>query len=155
MADPVTLGIILAGVGAATGAVGAVMQGQATSASAKFNQQTALQNATIARQLADEEAERIRTESRRAQGAIRAATGASGIRLEGSPLDVLADSAVEGELAALTAQFRGTLQVRGFEAEAAIAGVQRREARRQTVIGVGSSLLAGGQQAASIKALGS
>lgn len=107
MCEPVT---VLTVASAATGAVGSVMAGNAQAASASAQAQIARNNAILAGQRADQEVqigkqeeERLRRDVSRVIGSQRAMTGASGIDLSaGSPLDVLAATAKEGEMDALT-----------------------------------------------------
>lgn len=56
--------------------------------------------------------------ARRTRGAMRAAYGAAGVTVEGSPLDVLAESAAAAELDKLTTQYQGELTAKGFQADA-------------------------------------
>lgn len=69
------------------------------------------------RRIGQIEAERRRRQGRQQRGAARAAIGASGLQLSGTPTDVLADQALENELNASLAIFE--------------AGQQSRELRRQ------------------------
>lgn len=83
-----------------------------SAAGAEYNARIQRENAKIARQQAAAEAERIQMMSRKVQGAARAAYGASGVALEGSPMEVLRDSAIEAELDVLTAKYQGELSAR-------------------------------------------
>lgn len=92
------------------GAVGAIQQGQAASAAAEYQAQVGEMNAILAERRArdaDErgklEEQKKRQEVARIKGQQRAAMGANGVDLTfGSPLDTLVDTAVLGELDALT-----------------------------------------------------
>lgn len=93
------------------------------------NRQLALQNGEIA---ADDQ----RRENRRTLSAIRAAYGASGLTQEGAPLEVLQDSAFEGELDAQRASYEGKVKAResavqmlGLQDRAALAGIEASAAR--------------------------
>jgi hypothetical protein len=91
-------------------AAGAVQQGQAAGAAGRFNQQIAEMNATMAERRAKDALERgAVAEQRKRQevagiiGKQTAAMAANGVDLAfGSPLDTLTDTAVMGELDALT-----------------------------------------------------
>ncbi|WP_245279876.1 hypothetical protein [Hyphomicrobium sp. 99] len=92
------------------GAAGQVQQAQATAKAERFNAQVQNMNAKIADQRAKDAIERgqieeqkKRQEVARIQGAQTAAMAANGVDLTfGSPLDTLVDTAVLGELDALT-----------------------------------------------------
>lgn len=92
------------------GAVGAVQQGQAASASAKYNANVANMNAKLADRAAKDALDRgaMEEQKQRAKtaaliGQQKAGMAANGLDLSfGSPLDTLVDSATLGELDALT-----------------------------------------------------
>ena len=92
------------------GAVGAVQQGQAASASAKYNANVANMNAKLADRAAKDALERGALEEQKQRqktatliGQQKASMAANGVDLSfGSPLDTLVDSATLGELDALT-----------------------------------------------------
>lgn len=102
-------------------------------ASAQYNASVAKNNAIIsennalaaerdsqvARQQAQYEADRIRDRNRRIEGRARAIVGSSGITMEGSPEDVVLDSAIQGELDALLVKYLGALRSNAFMQEAA------------------------------------
>lgn len=119
--------------------------------SLKMQARMAEVQAAAAEQQAAESARRIRRQGRQQLGLMRAGIGASGINVEGSPLAVLQDSAVESELAALTAIYQGDLQATGFRMEAK----QAKKAARNTLvagsIGAGASLLTAGNDYTAMK----
>lgn len=94
----------------AIGAVGQAQQAQATAASNTYNAQVQEMNAQLADRRAKDAIERGETEEQRKrqqvaaiQGQQRAAMAANGVDLTfGSPLDTIVDTAVLGELDALT-----------------------------------------------------
>lgn len=133
----------LAAGAAGVSAIGSIHQGQSQAAAARFNAQVSEQNAQIVRQQAAEEESRARREGRRLLGRQRAAIGASGIQVEGSPLDVLADTAAELELDALTVRHRGLLEALGLTQQASLDRARARSARTAGFIGAGASLLSG------------
>lgn len=103
-----TLALALAGT--AVTAVGQVQQAQATASANRYQAQVQEMNATLAERRAKDaiergaaEEQRKRQEVQRILGAQRAGMAANGVDLTfGSPLDVLTDTAVLGELDALT-----------------------------------------------------
>ncbi len=84
---------------AAFGLLGGVQQAAAAEASAE-----------AAEAQSQAAAERERREGRRQLGRFRARVGASGLALEGAPLEALADAAAEIELAAQEALFEGEIR---------------------------------------------
>jgi hypothetical protein len=92
------------------GAAGAIQQGQAASAAAKYNAQVGEMNAVLAERRAKDaiergaaEEQRKRQEVAKIKGQQVAAMAANGVDLSfGSPLDTIVDTAVLGELDALT-----------------------------------------------------
>lgn len=140
----------LGGVGEAALVVGTIVAiaGTAVSISAAkstadFNAKIAGLDAARAREAARIKEDNIRLKNKRLLGVVRANTGSSGLLIEGSALEVLAENAAEGELEALTARFGGDLGSTRFlnEAEldrlagdaAAVAGAGR----------IGSQLVSG------------
>lgn len=129
---------------AAVAAIGAVNQGNAAAGAAKYNATMAKANASAARYQAAEEEKRLRVASRKQIGAMRAAYGASGVAMTGSPLDVLEESAYTAELDALNIRHAGELRALGLNAEAKLQGYYGRAAQVSSGIGAASSLLRGG-----------
>ena len=86
------------------GAIGQIAAANAQAAASEYNAKVQERNAIVAQQNlenADDatqaELDNKRREQRRTMAAIRAAYGASGVDIAGSPLDVLADTAIETE----------------------------------------------------------
>lgn len=135
---------------AAVAAVGAIRQGNAQAAAYRYQRDIAKQNATISRQQAASDVGDIRRAGRKALGGIRAAYGASGVTLEGSPMDVLEASASQVELDVLRRSYAGELEAMGFKQEAAGYGMAATSARQAGYFqGASNLLLAGakGQEA--------
>jgi hypothetical protein len=139
--------IALIAVSAAVSAAGAIAQGNAAKSAANFNATVARQNAMIGSANAAADADRQREQAERLGGRQRAATGASGITPEGSPLDVMADSALSAELDALTTQYRGELQARSYGQEATLQKMRGNAAQQAGYIGAGAALLSGASKA--------
>lgn len=129
--------------GTAISAIGAIRAGQAQAAAANYNAQVAERNAFISRDQAAADEQRQRIQARRKLGAMRAAYGASGISLEGSPLDVLEDSAAEAELDALTIRYKGGVGAMGYEAEAGAQRARAKNATTESYYNAGAALLTG------------
>lgn len=104
------LGIALTLISTVIGAAGQVQQAQAQAQAAEYNAKVADMNATLSERRAKDAIERgaveeqkKRLEVQRLLGTQTAAMAANGVDLTfGSPLDILVDTAVLGELDALT-----------------------------------------------------
>lgn len=117
------IGGIMSGI---TGMMAAQAQGEAAAAAAnqnaqiaEYNRQVAERNKATALAEADAEARDVSRENRRTMASIRAAYGASGLALEGSPLDVMEDTALEQELDVAKTRYKGQLRAIGYQDEAA------------------------------------
>ena len=95
---------------AAISAVGAVKQGQDAQDAANYN-------ASVAEQTSQEQARRDAIQARMVIGQDRANYGASGVTTEGSPLDVLQQSAKMAELDKLTTIYAGATQAASYRAQ--------------------------------------
>ncbi len=123
------------------GAAGQIQQGNAAAAAADHNAKIADMNATISERRAKDAMERGQQEEQRKridvaqlQGRQRAAMAANGLDLTfGSPLDTLVDTAVLGELDALTIRQNTAREVYDRKVDAsnqrAGAQLQRMEGR--------------------------
>lgn len=148
MCEPVTL--LLAA--AAMSAAGSVMQASAAKQAGEYNAQIAEQNALLAEQQAQEEERRFRINSRKQLGAMRAAYSASGVTLEGTPWDVIAESTYTAELDALTIREGGRASSSAYEAEARLQRLQGRQAERTGYVSAAADLARGGTSYYRIKA---
>jgi hypothetical protein len=128
---------------AALSAAGAIAQGNAAKSAANYNAAAARQNADIARANAAADAAKQERQGLLLAGRQRAAVGASGITPEGSPLEVMADSALESELDALTTRYRGELQARSYGQDATLQDMRGSSAQTAGYIGAGTDLLTG------------
>jgi len=88
----------------------AKMQGTYDSSVAQLNSKIAGDNAARAREASQYEADRIRDRNRRLKGAQRAKYAKAGVQLEGTPMDVIYDSAIQGELDALSVEYVGRVE---------------------------------------------
>lgn len=136
-----TVLLIVGAVAAAGTAAAAIGKGQQEAKTADFNARAAEQNAALALQAAQVREQQQRFADRRVLARIKAATGASGIQLVGSPLEVLEESAAQAELDALLIRHEGAIEARGFKIEAAIQRQRGKEAKRAGIIKAGTTLL--------------
>lgn len=135
------LGLLVASTAFTT--IGTLQAARAESNAAKYNAQVAQNNAAAARSQADADARRQRILADKALGGIRAATGASGVTMEGSPLDVLGESAATAALDVLNIKYKGEMRARGFDSDATLYGYRARSARKQGNLAAAGQLLSG------------
>ena len=115
MADPIS---IISIIGTVVGVVGQVIGGMNAQKASDYNAQVATQNAMIARNNAEYQAMQQQRAARIKIGAAEANYGASGITNEGSPLDVLEESARNAELDAQVLRYQGSIRAAGFTDQA-------------------------------------
>lgn len=107
-------------LGGIMSAQAAQRQGKAAADAARFNAASAQRNADAARSQAAQDAAAKEREGIKHIGAMRAAYGAAGVTSEGSPLDVLAETAGNLELDRQTILYKGNLRALGYEDEATL-----------------------------------
>lgn len=136
---------VLSGVAIGAPIAGGIAQGRALEQQAGAQAAASRFNAQQSRQQGAAEAARIRRAGRRELSRQRTLVGASGVRLEGSPLDVIAANAAEIEREATEAEIAG-------RNTAALDEANARNAKRAGRVGAGTALLSGGLQSASTAA---
>ncbi len=151
------IGAGLSIIGGIFGAQGAKQQAEATARAAYGNAQImdtraleAERNRGIALANAQMEVRDARVKNRAVMGQVRAAYGASGFALEGSPLDVIEATASEQELDVEKILYRGDLtaigltdQANSFRAQAQIYRMGGQAALDTGSIGMATSMLSG------------
>lgn len=135
--------LILGAVGGVVGAIGQISAGNAAAAAGRYNAQVSDNNAQRIRAEAATEIQDKRRDVRRQLGSIRAAYGASGIDFSGSPLDVLADSAFEGEWDVTKIRYKAEVAAVDEENRANLYRAGADASQTAGYIGAGSSLLSG------------
>ena len=116
-------------IAAGVTAVSAISSAQAQAGAAKYNQRIAEQNAEMARQqgIAAEQAQRRHSEQ--VIGQMRANYAASGVDVgQGSPLDVLGESARMAELDALNTRYNYQVRATGYANQSDILGAEAKNA---------------------------
>lgn len=83
-----------------------------------FNARQGFMDAQIARQNAEAQAKALRKSGRRLTGKQRVGYAKSGLRLEGTPLEVMAESIENIELDAIAKKQQGDFQARQMETQA-------------------------------------
>lgn len=113
---------------AAISAVGSLKDGQDQESAGKYN-------AEVASLTSHEQARRDEIQARMVIGQDRASYGASGVTLEGSPLDVLQQSAKMAELDRLTTIYAGETQSAAYSASASAAKTKSALSASGTLVG--------------------
>ena len=133
--------------GAAVAATGSIVQGRAQRKAAEYNANIAEKNARIELERTAEEEKRFRVLARKEIGQIRANYAASGVRMEGSALDVLHDSAANAEADAISIRTEGRRRAQAYREGATLDRMQGRAGERAGYFGAASALLDGGSKA--------
>lgn len=128
--------------------MGAIQEADAAGDAARYNQSVNTQNARASRLQGYADAEDQARENRKQIGQIRAAYGASGLEMSGSPLDVLVDTASEQDLDVRRIKYKADNRAIAYANQAKLEGMKARAyenaetlATVGTVIGAGTSLL--------------
>ena len=136
--------------GGGLSAFGSYQQGQFQEAVGNFNALQSIIDAKITEQNADEAARRLRLAGRKLQGSQKVAIAKSGFRLEGTPLEVMAESMKNIELDAINTRQEGMFRSAQLKTQAHFQRAQAKAAGRAGTIGAVSSLLGGGAGAAKM-----
>lgn len=136
---------LIAGLaGTALSAVGAIASGNAQSAGLKAQAAAAERQASEERAASQREA-MVRAKEARLmmsrQQAVAAASG--GGATDPTVLDIMGDTAQQGEFNTQSALYEGEARGRGLEDQAAISRMQARQAKLAGFIGAGSTMLSG------------
>lgn len=143
------IGAVAAVAGAGVAAYSAAQQGNAAAAADARNEQLANQQALIAQQQAEQDAQAQQRASRQRIGAASAAYGAAGVTSDGSPLDVLATSASQAELDRQTILYKGNLRALGYQDQSQLDSAAAGQAKIGGEEKAGSAILTGASSAAS------
>lgn len=168
MCEPTTLAWIAIGTsvaGTALSVVGQIQQGNAAQKQAEYNAKVQENNAILAeRQAADAlargklEERQKRLQNMRMEGEQRAAMSANNVDLgTGSPSDVLAFTAGQNELEALTIRSAAEREAVGYKSQAnnsrsgaALSLAEGKAAKTASIYSAGGSILSGATQTASL-----
>lgn len=124
-------------------AYSALRQGNAEYQAQEMNAQVNEQNAALAESQALEDERKQRLMTKKLIGSMRANYGASGVTLEGSPMEVIEESAMQAELDALNIKHAGKARATQYRNQAALARYYGKEARTLGYLGAAGSLLGG------------
>lgn len=137
----VTVMQAVAAAGAVMTAVSAVQSGQAQKKASDYNAQVAENDAIARKQSAAFEETRLRERQRQAMGMARANAAASGNTMEGSALDLMAQSAQNAELDALAILYSGQVGANASRSQAAADRLQGGMAQTAGYMQAGTTLL--------------
>ncbi len=144
------LPLAIIAAGGVLGAAGKIYEGQAAKKAAEYNAQVAKKNAVLTlRQAADEERQ-VKVQGRKVIGDMRANFAASGIQMEGSALDVLAESAANIEADVLNIRFTGQMKADSLMDEARMQRSAGNSAMNASYLGASSSLANAGSDYAKL-----
>jgi hypothetical protein len=111
---------------------GAVQQAKFQGKLSTFNSRQSFLDAGITRQNAEARAKAIRRSGRQLTGRQRVSFAKSGIRLEGTPLEVMAESIENIELDAIATKQQGDFKARQLEAQGKFQKSQADAFKRQS-----------------------
>lgn len=130
-------------IGGLVSAVGSIAAGQAQANSARAQAAVYDRQAAAERLQADYNAKIQRDRSIRLMSQQRAGFLSAGLALQGSPLDVIADTTRETELDVSAIRFNGEIKAQNFETQAAAYRVKADSAEQAGFIGALSPIIRG------------
>ena len=134
-------GIIAQVIGAGAQAYGTIQQGYDAAMGFGINAQIARANAAAEKFMNEFDVARMRKTKKKFRGTQRSLYAGAGVRLQGSPIDVMIDTAAELETDILINQYKSKIQQIEFEKQAKIADIYKRSAPKKAwAQGVGSLL---------------
>lgn len=133
----------LGALGGAVGAASALASGQQQGAVAEYNAKVAAAEADATKQATIDAEEEHRRKASALLSQQRATYAAAGVDLEGSPLDVMSQTAAMAERDAIRIRNSGTVQELQARSQSAVDNLSARSARTSSYWKAGSSLLTG------------
>jgi len=133
--------------GSAISAYGAIQQANAAKSAANFNATLRERDATNALVSSRENAARFARRAEQDQGSLLAGYGASGVGLEGSPMDVLRMSVANAKLDEGTILYNGRLKSTGYYDDAMLNRHSGAVAEQQGTLNAASYLIGGAGKA--------
>jgi len=130
--------------------IGSYAEAQTQAGLYDFNARQSMLDAQIAVQNADEQAKALRKYGRQIVGKQRTARAISGIRLEGTPLEVMADTIENIELDAIRTRQEGRFYGAQLKTQAAWQREMANSTRTAGTLGLISEVLGGGAGAAGM-----
>ena len=137
----------LALAGGLLSGLGSASQGQAQADQLNFNSRQSAIDAIIAKQNADIQARALRKYGRQVVGQQRTKRAISGIRLEGTPLEVMADTIENIELDAISVRQQGRFGASQNMIQSKFSGQMADQSRTAGTLGLVSGVLGGASSA--------
>jgi len=153
--DPATAFVI---AGAAIGAAGDLMEGRDAKALANLEARQYENQAVAERQSSAYEAARLYDKQRYAAAEDRARLAASGVAATGSPVEVMADNAAQGQLDLEAIRYGSTLKQQALRTQAGVSRAQGQIAQRNSIFSAAGRIfsagasIAGGMPTKSVQA---
>ena len=123
--------------------VGSLQQTSAAAKAFSYNSRISTYNAEVTEQQGEIAETQVRQDSRRRIGSIRANVGASGLSLEGSPEDVLGESAYNAEINALNTRYNFGVKATEHRMQAGLQKTRARSTRIGGYLSASGILLSG------------
>lgn len=137
----IALAVTAAGTGVAV--AGQLEQADAAEKTGEYNKKVAENQALAESDKAAYEAARIRKRNLVLMGKQRAAFAKSGVNISGSALDVIYDSALEGQLDSMAAGYAGATAAGYYQSRGQLAGMEGRNAATASRYRAAGTLLTG------------
>lgn len=134
--------------GSVIGAINASDEQRLKNEATNFNTAMSLQQATLALQESAEDERRLRVQGKQQLGEMRANYGASGITMEGSPLEIMQQSAANLELDALTIRHQGEVKAWAYRNQAKLDAFDQYASQEMLPGRIAASIFGAGGQAA-------
>lgn len=131
----------MSAAGGMISAYGQMKSGDTAESAYNFNANVAEQNARQAELISAQEERQTRIIGKKAIGEMVTGYGASGISMEGSAMDVLAESVAQVELDALNKRYEGKSKAINFRNEATISRYQGSQAKAAAYYGAAATLM--------------
>jgi len=130
-------------IGGVVGAMGSIAAGQAQANAANAQAYAYQRQAMLERQQADFNANQQQEKAIKLISAQRAGYLASGVALQGTPLDAIADTTRQSDLDVQAIRYNGEIKAQNFEAQAAVFRTKAASAQQGGLIGALSPLIKG------------
>jgi hypothetical protein len=138
---------IIGAAGGIMGAAGALYEGHAAAKAGKYNAKVLQLKAQQLRIQADQEANQQMLKSRKVIGDMQASYAASGVTMEGSPLDIMEESIKYANEDFNQIKHQGEIKAREAEYDAKLARMRGKEAQKASYLSASGSLLMGASAA--------
>jgi hypothetical protein len=145
----IPISLIFSAVSTVVGIASSIGQAQQAKSAANYNAKVAENQAISARQEAAANADMQRRRSAKTLGSMQANYAASGVTLEGSPLEILEQSARESELDRQTILWSGESRAAGYEATADLERTRGKNAMASGMLSAAGTAIKGGASLAT------